>query len=195
MSEANLERVRQDLATIQEAAGLVWPFGWVDVWQALALVPAGALLAAWAFFGPADYLVVGLVPLVLLAVVAGIRQLGKSEPATRREKVFSRASTLAVGAGLLIYFLWARQFGVVRGAPGSVACLFLGIMCLVLALSSPARRVYLAGTASLTPFGLVIPLCHDQQTVIAVGGLAVMVAGLAAAAILAGQLRTGPGRS
>src|SRR5262249_3373527 len=190
MSDADVRRMREDLDAIQQAAGLVLPFRRADVWQALALAAAGALLTAWAYFGPGEYLAFGLAPVLLLALVAGARQLGKAEPTARRETRFSTVSTLAVSAGLAVYFLWAKRSGLVQGAPGAVACFFLGIMCLLLALSAPARRVYFAGTVSLMPFGLVIPLCANQQAVAAVGDLAVVLAGLTAATILAWQLRT-----
>ena len=195
MSDAELRRMREDLDTIQQAAGMAVPYRWADVWQTLGLAPAGASLAAWAYFGPEDYLTLGLVPLLLLALVAGVRQLWKaraSEPAQglRREKFFSAVSTLAVAAGLAVYFLWAKKFHWVNGTAGAVACFFLGIMCILVGLSGRARRVYFAGAVSLIPFGLVIPLCSNKQMVAAVGGLAVLLAGLTAAAILAWAMRS-----
>ena len=45
-----------------------------------------------------------------------------------------------------------------------------------------------ASTAALIPYALVAPLCGSQQQAIAVGGLAVMLVGLLAAAIMAWQL-------
>src|SRR5262245_43436379 len=69
MSDLDVRRLREDLDAIELAAGLTLPFRWADVWQTLAMAPAGALLAAWAYFGPPEYLAVGLVPLVLLAAV------------------------------------------------------------------------------------------------------------------------------
>src|SRR6476620_6030365 len=103
MSEAELRRIRVDLDTIEQAAGLALPFQWADVWQTLTMAPAGGWLAAWVYFGPADYpyLAIGFLPLLLLALVAGIRHLSKpraSQPAwaMRREKLFSTVSTLAV---------------------------------------------------------------------------------------------------
>jgi hypothetical protein len=197
MSEAELQRMREDLDTIQQAAGLALPFRWADVWQTLAMAPAGVLLAVWAYFGPADYLGIGLLPLLLLALVAGVRHLWKPrvselDPGVRREKLFDTVSNLAVGAGLAGYFLWAKKFGLALGVVGAVACYFLGITCFLLGLTAPARRVYFAGAVSLIPFGLMIPLCGNQQMVAAVGGLAVLLAGLTAPAILAWQLRTSP---
>jgi hypothetical protein len=190
MSDLDVRRLREDLDAIELAAGLTLPFRRADVWQTLAMAPAGALLAAWAYFGPGEYLAVGLVPLVLLVVVAGVRQLRNADSAARREARFGTTSTVAVFAGLAVYFPWARRSGLMHGASGAAACFFLGLACLLLALTAPARRVYLAGAVSLMPFGLVVPLCPNPQAVATVGGLAVMVAGLTAAAIMAWQLRT-----
>jgi len=189
MSDADLSRAREDLDTIQQAAGLAPPFQWPDVTLTLGLVPAGAALSAWAYFGPADYLAFGLVPLLLVAVAAGVRQLWNRRDEGRRERAFDAASTLVVVAGLAVYVLWARQFGLVNGSPGAVACFFLGLLCAVVGLSSRTRRVYLAGAAALVPFGLVVPLCGGQHLVAAAGGLAVAIAGLVAAAVMASQLR------
>jgi hypothetical protein len=194
MSDADLRRMREDLDAIEQAAGLALPYQWADVWQTLAMAPAGALLAAWAYFGPGDYLALGLAPLLLLAVVAGARQLWKvraPESASRRERLLDVTSALAAVAGVAVYYLWARKFDLVNGSPGAVACFFVGVMCILMGLSGRARRVYFAGAVSLIPFGLVIPLCGDKQMVAAVGGLAVLVAGLTGAAILAWQLRSG----
>jgi hypothetical protein len=197
MSQAELRRMREDLDIIEQAAGLALPFRWTDVWQTLAMAPAGVLLAAWAYFGPAEYLGVGLLPLLLLALVAGVRHLWKpltSElaPGARREKLFDMVSNVVIAAGLAGSFLWAKKFGLAPGVVGAVACYFLGFTCFLLGLTAPARRVYFAGAVSLIPFGLMIPLCGNQQMVAAVAGLAVLVAGLTAVAILAWQLRTSP---
>lgn len=194
MSDADLRRMREDLDTIQEAAGLNLPFGWADVWQALALAPSGAALALWAAFAPEEHLVLGLAPLLLLALVASVRHLrgsGRAAARSGREKRFETLSTLGVAAGLAVYLLWARTFGAMRGTPGAGApCYFLGVMCILMGLSARARRVYFAGAVSLIPFGLIIPLLANQQQVAAAGGLAVLVAGLAAAGLMAWQLRT-----
>src|SRR4051812_38839925 len=111
MSDAELRRLRDDLATVQQAAGLGLPFGWADVREALALAPAGALLSAWAIFGPEQALAVGLLPLLLLTLISGVRRFvsrhgTETAPVPRREQHFHTASLLAVVAGLTVYFLW-----------------------------------------------------------------------------------------
>src|SRR4051812_9420122 len=90
MSQVELRRVREDLETMRQAAGLELPFDWADVCWALALVPAGAILSSWAYFGPTGYRGFGFVPLVLLALTAGAHRLwqhrlGNQRPAQRRE--------------------------------------------------------------------------------------------------------------
>ena len=89
-------------------------------------------------------------PLIVLALVVAARHLRNTEPASRWETRFGTLSTLAVVAGLAIYFLWARRSGLAPGSHGAVACYFIGVMCLVLALSAPARRV--GSTAFKSPF-------------------------------------------
>ncbi len=193
MSDAELRRMRDDLETVRQAAGLDLPFEWEDVLQTLALAPAGVFLSAWAYFGPGDSLVVGLAPLLLVAAVVGTRQLWKlrsgAGASSRRERTSSTISTLVIVAALGVYFTWARKFALVNGPPGVVAVFFLGVLCLLLGLSGRPRRVHLAGAATLIPFGLVAPLCTNHQGVAAVGGLFVVLAGLIAAAIMAVQLR------
>ena len=192
MSDVELRRLREDLDTIHQAAGLGLPYSWPDVWETLALVPAGAFLSGWAFFGPGEPLAGGLVPLLLLALAAGarrVRRLGGG-PA-RREQGFATVGGLALAGGLAVYFIWVRKFGLVHGPPGVVAAFFLGVLCLVLGTTGRPRRVYFAGAAALIPYALVTPLCDGLPRIAAVGGLAVMTAGLTAAAIMAWQLRDG----
>ena len=44
MSVSELERVKEDIATIKEAAGLELPFGWDSVWLNLIGLP---FVGAW----------------------------------------------------------------------------------------------------------------------------------------------------
>jgi hypothetical protein len=194
MSEAELRRVREDLDTMRQAAGLELPFDWADVCCALALVPAGAILSAWAYFGPADYYGFGLVPLVLLALTAVAHRVWKHRrgnpiPSQRRQITMDMTITLVVAVAMAGYLIWEKTLGLPGSIGGAIACFFLGVVCAVGGFCSRAERVAFAGTMALVPFGLLIPFCTGKQMITAVGGLAVMVAGLAAGAILAWQLR------
>jgi hypothetical protein len=94
-----------------------------------------------------------------------------------------------VTAAFALLILWEKWLKLpampVRGA----ALIILGTMCLVLALVNRQRRVGIAASVALIPFGIAAPLCSQQQVAL-VGGMAVMVFGAVAAGILAGQLRS-----
>jgi hypothetical protein len=193
MSEADLRRLRNDLETMRQAAGLTLPFDWPDVWLMLGLIPAGAILAAWATFGAEQYLVAGMAPALLLALASGFRwgrrwRKEEGRVAWRRETAFAWTSAILFGVGILAYILWGRSAGLsVAGLKGAGMAAF-GLVCGVLALSNRARRYYLAGALVLIPLGLIIPFCSSRQTLIA-GGVALMAAGLMGGLIQAWQLR------
>lgn len=193
MSEAELRRLRTDLETMRQAAGLTLPFDWLDVCLTLALIPAGGVMAAWAAFGVERYLLAGLVPALLLALASGFwwgkrwRKEGQRR-AWRRETSFAWMSAAVFGLGILAYVLWGQRAGLSLASLKGAAMVSFGLVCAVLALSSPARRFYFAGTLALVPLGLVLPYCSSRETLLA-GGLAMSVAGLIAALIQAAQLR------
>ena len=49
MSVNEIDRVKEDIEVIKEAAGLELPFGWEDVWLSVYLIPVGVWLAIWRF--------------------------------------------------------------------------------------------------------------------------------------------------
>jgi len=189
MSEAEITRLRRDVEVIQQAAGLTLPFGWREVWLALGMIPCGLIILLWAAVGPWDAIFFSLIPLGLFAlVVAGVQTSQyRRDGQTRHlqsEWIITGIAVLAF-AGLILWEKWLKLPAMpVRGA----AFIIAGAMCLAVALSSRQRRVYLALTVALVPFGIAVPLCSPQQRAL-VGGVAVMVAGIVTAAIMAGQLR------
>lgn len=193
MSDADLRRVQKDLETMQQAAGLTLPFDWMDVWLALGLVPAGAAMALWSAFCTERYLLVGLIPVLVLAL-AGSFWWGKrwrkdaNRRAWRREIAFGWITAILLGLGVGGYMFWGITAGLSLAALKGAGMVSFGLAWGVLGLTSPARRPYLAAAAALIPLGLVFPFCSSQQTMIA-GGLAMIVAGSMAALIQAYQLR------
>src|SRR6476646_6841180 len=154
MSDAELRRLREDLDTVQQAAGLELPFDWDDVWWALALLPAGAILSAWAYFGPADYYRFGLVPLVLLGLNFGGHRVwkhrcGNPTPSQRRHITIDTTKVLVVAVAMAGYLIWEKILGLPGSTGGAIACFFLGILCTVAGSSSRADRVAFAGTLAL----------------------------------------------
>ena len=102
------------------------------------------------------------------------------------KKEWISAGIIALAFTLLIVWeKWLRLPAMtVRGAGFIIA----GAMCFVLSLSGRQRRVGIAAAVAMVPFGIALPLCSQQQVAVA-GGIAVIVSGIVAAGILAGQLR------
>jgi hypothetical protein len=195
LSQSELERVRGDLETMREAAGLVLPFGWEDVWLTLALVPCGAALALLALVAPIGSLRLAMMVLVGLAVVAAVGLRTRYRKSTGRSPIRRREYTLALAAALLVGALAAFHLiaGKVRGVPvlevGSVAMSFTAAMLMVLALTSPGRRSGLGLAAALLALGLALPFCSPRQVFIA-GPATVAVGGLISGLIMVWQLRS-----
>jgi hypothetical protein len=190
MTDATVRRLRADLDAMEDATGLRLPFGWPDVWLSLALVPCGAALAAWAELGPPGMPAWGLVPLLLVALVAAIRWSVRRRNLERKRP--KRAAEILAGlvaaAALPALVLWERGLALPAGVARGAGCFMLGVMCVPLAFSARGRRPALAVTASLAPYGLALPLLPQDQWTLP-GGAAVAVFGFVAAAILAWQLR------
>jgi hypothetical protein len=189
VSDPELARLRRDVDVIQEAAGLTLPFEWRDVWLTLAAVPCGLVPLVWGAAGPLEYAFVSLIPLVLLAVVAAGFQASRHRRLGRGRALTNEwISVGAVALAFAVLIGWEKWLGLPAMAVRGAGFILAGAMCFVLALTSRQRRVAIAATAALVPFGIALPLCSPRQVVM-VGGAAVMVAGLVGAGILAGQLR------
>jgi len=190
MSDADIRRLRQDLDVIEQAAGLRLPFGWPDVWLALALAGAGLLLSAWGAVAPAGQAAWGLVPVGLEALASLKRWLGqwRQGVSTRRERIFETVSILAALGGLVVLIAWEKWLGLPSSVARGGAMFLLGVVFIPVGLSAPGRRPALAVSVSLIPFGLALPLLSSEHRTVP-GGFFVALAGLAGAAIMAWQLR------
>jgi hypothetical protein len=195
--QAEIVRIREDLQTIREAAGMGLPFGWADVWLSLALVPCGLIRSAAGVFGPPESRTLMAMPgLGLIMAMVGLRY--RFRRSSGRSPVRRREYDLALGAGLLygllagFFVAWAKRSGQPTGMTGAVATAMAGGLCAVLAATSPGRRYWSAPAMVLIAYGLAYPLCSPRQLVVA-GGAALVVSGLLTAAIQAGQLRRATG--
>jgi hypothetical protein len=189
MSESELARLRRDLEVIQEAAGLTLPFGWREVWLTSGMVPCGLVILLWALVGPWDYIFISLIPLGLLAlVVVGVQASQYRRVGRSRNLTYEWTSCGVAVLAFAVLILWEKWLGLPARTVRGAAFIIAGAMCFVVSLSSRQRRASMAVTVALVPFGIALPLCSQQQVAL-VGGIAVTVAGIVAAAILAGQLR------
>src|SRR5262245_43025992 len=106
MSQADLQRLRSDLDTIQHAASLELPFGWSEVWLALTLVPCGLVISGWCAFGDQEYDWLGVVPLVLVAAGIAVwvfrnRDRFLRTASRRREIRFGAIATAVITLGMV----------------------------------------------------------------------------------------------
>ena len=194
MSETELNRVRDDLATIKQAAGLELPFGKEDVRLSLWSAVIGVFVTACAVFSPWEYRLVVFVPIgmaTLITVRAGrkARQQRTKQPSRWREQRTAGIAVLVFLPLAIGYKYWERELGMPREMAGAAIVFFFGVGVLVAAVIEKKRLYYAGGAIPLMAFGISIPLCTPQQVMIA-AGLCWITGGLAVAAIQSWQLRT-----
>jgi hypothetical protein len=187
-----LDRVKNDVETIQKAMGLAPSFNrewiqwmkrdkWFNLWWCLPgfIILASALLP---FDRARRYL--GLVPdqwagILVAAALLGIaightRQVtgkdGRPEGLIRESKrIYGLTSQglwfgLACAVQLLLYFVWGRQHHIAPEPFWTGLFILMGSSCLVAALS--ARAWVLLGYAiPFMGYGLCLPLAGDHHTV------------------------------
>ncbi len=195
MSAGDLDRIKQDIEAIREAAGLELPFGREDVFINLALVPYAAYSALISALAPSRYfLPLFLIPTagLMLSVVAlrfRYRMSTGRSPVRRREYSLNLVMGAIYGALIGGYLFWVKG----RGEPITLALGFAiamgGGICAILAMTGRGRQFYLAPAVTMLGLGLVIPFCSPLGV-----GTAAFVAlasnGLLSAAIMTRQLRS-----
>ena len=196
-----LERVKNDIATIQKAIGLAPCFGrdWIhwlqrDTWLYLLWGFPGLILIVAAIAPPDDtrrYF--GLIPIqwvgvLVAAVMLGIlavvnRQMSADDgrpPGLVREYRRINASSWTMLVPILFYFIWARQYGI--GAHAFMAGLWLlcGSIVFMAALLTKLW-VFLGWAIPLLAFGLCQPLIHGKGGGVWFGVMFIAVAVLSSA--------------
>jgi hypothetical protein len=168
MSEAELRRVREDLEMMRQAAGLELPFDWADVSWALALVPAGAVLSAWAYLGPAGYYGFGLVPLGLLILSVAAHEVwklrrGNPSLARRRQNTIDVTTTLVGAAAMAAYLIWEKTLGLPGSTGGAIACFFLGVLFAVTGVPAAQGESPLQGPWRWSRLGCSFPIARESK--------------------------------
>jgi hypothetical protein len=193
---SDLDRVRRDLSTLREAAGIGLPFGIEVVRFWLIIAGAAALVAVALAFGTATH---KLATLFLFAVVGAallasvivylVRVTGRraTEPAPFREMRQITLMKIAVLPFVIAYFVWQGWLGVPAAQIASTAAFFTGVITMLYAISAWPRRLAAGLAVPIMIYGGLIPvLSADQRMVFA--ALAVTCAGLLSASILSWQL-------
>jgi hypothetical protein len=193
MSQADLNRLRDDLETVRRAGGVDLPFGRDDIRACLWVATCGALVAAWALLAPWEYRWVLAIPLAL-AVLGGVRAYRRAhrerggEPVRWREHRLSWTAALVAVPLAIAYMQWERQIGVPRQFTGASSVFFLGVGLLIFAVLDRQRRHYAGAAIPLMAFAVAIPLSTPAQIVIA-AGLCWAAGGITTAGLQAWGLR------
>ncbi len=193
MSDDDLNRVKEDLAAVQRAAGFELPYGQEEVRANLMLAAGGAVAVGWALVPhglPAQW---GMVPLIVLAVVHVVRMRARyrrstgRSPIRRREYTAGLVGMVVVGGLAVVYRLWATKLGISLTVAGGAALFLLGLSMILPVLKDRGRMPDLGIAVPLILCGLAIPLCPVSLWILV--GAAFVVGGAAAALLTAHQLR------
>jgi hypothetical protein len=203
MSERDLDRVREDLATMRQAIGLGLPFGSEGVWVSLALAGTGiavAAVTAWTNIATGSatpgsaarwaYVALVVVPALLvfgvMTVVARRRQA--RAPLLWRD---ARLSWVAAAVAVPLYLgfrAWAVKNSIPPGALTAATLFLAGLFLLTGALADRGRWYTLGWGVSTLLAGVCAPLATYASAGLVAGGW-LLLGGLSTASIMAWQLR------
>ncbi len=195
MSVNEIERVKEDIATIKEAAGLQLPFGWDSAWLNLIGFPCigfGCLIYWLISDSPSRYVM--LAPGVLLFAVLGYlrfkhRRSTGSPAIKRREYGVNFYGSIFVLAVILVLGIWAKRAGINTAHLGSGLVTMCGLMVTLIAFQDRQRISYLASSIPLILFGISIAIWPTADAVIRNGCIAMIVGSPAMAFIMMYQLK------
>jgi len=197
MSVSEIDRVKEDIEVIKEAAGLELPFGWEDVWLSIYLIPVGVWLAIWGFLPYQLSRIWRVLPVSILAIVYVFlrikyrRSTGRA-PVRRRGYSIVLFLTPVLGLCAFGYLVWVirsgHDFVFAVGGMWFVA----GLILLIFAFAQPGRLFYLGWAIPMILCGITItiwPVLNVLETNV---GVLLIIAGSATAAIQAYQLKRSP---
>jgi len=205
MSQAQVDRVREDLAAMQRVLGFRLLFGREHVWVNLVLALAGLVVAAvtewtnissvpsvrgsgahWAYIG-----LVTLPALLVLGMLAAVAHGRKDAAPLVWQESRRTWAVAAVAVPLYLSFAaWAVSRGASAGAITACTLFLAGLFTFVGAISDRRMRHTLGWAASTMIAGLVAPSATYESAGLLVGGW-LIVGGLSSAAMMAWQLRSG----
>ncbi len=195
MNPTEIDRVRDDLATMKRAAGVGLPIGRSDVGLSLAWAVAGVPLAAWAAFTPPEQTTFALLLVVpcmgVLALSAFVakryhRHRGKAAAPWREH----RFQWIAAGVMTPVFggfVAWSIIRGLSPEAMTVTALFMAGLGMLVLPILDRTRLFYLGWAISTMLFAFAAPLLGQRYLGMLVGGWLIL-SGLSAAGIMRWQI-------
>ena len=195
MEAGELRRVKEDLATVKEAAGLELSFGWEDVRWTLIIGLSCLIGLVWALVPHGMRKVWGLVPAAALAIYymvylrAKYRRGSGRSPVRRREYTRSIVGACVVLPLTAAYFYWAKHWHIPDRQIVATGMVWLPFLLLLLNLSD--WRALLSGLGILVGMaaaGVAIALWPQVRFYPLVCGV-VFVGSLVSAGVMAHFLR------
>ena len=195
MSVTEIERVKQDIATIKEAAGLELPFGWDSVWLSLIGLPfvgAWCLIYHLVFDGHSPF-IMGISFVIFLAVLAYFRfkyrrSTGRSA-IKRHEYGVAFYGCIFVAATMAALLAWAYLAGIDIPYIASGGMTMVGLMLTLRAFESKKRLSNLGAAIPAIFFGISIAVWPSPATILTTACITLVVAGPAMAFIEMYQLK------
>jgi len=179
MSAGEVERFKNDLATLEKATGLVPLYGREDVWADLAVSAAGLVAVVWALLPHGLPQQWGVLPLVLVVVGYLTWQRARHRRGSGRSGMARKRYTAElIGTGVVVvlavvYRLWANELGISREVAGGAALFMLGGAVLVFALRERDRWPDLGFAIPTMLCGLAIPMLSVSTWVLIGGAFAI----------------------
>jgi hypothetical protein len=190
-----LNRVREDLAVIRQAAGTELPFNRQDVWiMAPVACAAGGAIACVGWWLPWEYRWVALFPVaVLIGVWFTLAQSSHrrraAEPARWRETRFGLWTVFVLVPVFLGFMFWEKAMGMSWIAVSATAVFFVGFGAAWIAVLDRMRRYYFGTALPLMAMGIVLPYCDGYHARAVGAGVMLTAAAMITAIIQLWQLR------
>ncbi len=193
MQENTLDRVREDLATMNAAIGKELPFGSADVRFYVALAVASGVFAVSHALGANRGWPLFLAGLpVILAFMAyfgylAVRSRRRSQVGVVRRKEYRNTLlvSLLVALAALAGKHWVARAGMSHIQFAGASLVVIGCVFVIIAMTNPwaaryPRSYWLFAGLPLIPSGLWIPFCTHTQALSAVGCMGAVMCGFLA---------------
>ncbi len=173
-----VDRVREDLAIMEEAVGLSLPFDRRDV---RSVAKGGLLAVPLALFGwqgPPGPPYQGIAIVLTLLVLFGLSWASAAKASRERDTAPARWREHRSGIALFVFLMIALFAYLVVGLWGGLSwdlivptAVFAGGVAIgVQGVGDPSHRYVLAGSLTTIAYAIVIPFCDDAQLALATAG-------------------------
>jgi hypothetical protein len=205
MSQADLDRVREDLATMKQAFGFRLPFGQEHVWVSLALAVVGIAIAALTALtnisvkpaapdSTAHWAYIALIvapALFVLAVMSVIARRRKAKaPLLWRESRLSWVVAAVVVPLYVGFIAWTARNGLSLGVLTAATLFLAGLFSLMATIPDRSKWYTLGWAVSTLLAGVCAPVATYESAGLVAGGW-LLLGGFSTAAITTRQLRSG----